>query len=101
MLRITDTDFLPAAFGVQTNRLVRKDREADHTFISDNFDAESADILIVAGRGIKKKEDLSMLEDLADLLNGQLAVTKQYIYKHDISLKIYVISESPILDYQK
>ena len=39
MLRITDTDFLPAAFGVQTNRLVRKDREADHTFISDNFDA--------------------------------------------------------------
>ena len=39
MLRITDTDFLPAAFGVQTNRFVRKDREADHTFISDNFDA--------------------------------------------------------------
>lgn len=40
---------------------------------------ESADILIVAGRGIKKKEDLSMLEDLADLLNGQLAVTRPLV----------------------
>lgn len=34
---------------------------------------ESADILIVAGRGIKKKEDL------ADLLNGQLAVTRPLV----------------------
>lgn len=40
---------------------------------------ESADVLIVAGRGIKKKEDLSMLEDLADLLNGQLAVTRPLV----------------------
>lgn len=40
---------------------------------------ESADVLIVAGRGVKKKEDLSMLEDLADLLNGQLAVTRPLV----------------------
>ena len=34
---------------------------------------ENADVLVVAGRGVKKPEDLKMLEKLADLLGGQLA----------------------------
>lgn len=37
---------------------------------------EAADVLIVAGRGIKKSEDLGMLQELADLLGGQLACTR-------------------------
>ncbi|WP_077610224.1 electron transfer flavoprotein subunit alpha [Clostridium sp. Marseille-P2415] len=37
---------------------------------------EAAEVLIVAGRGVKKAEDLGMLKELADLLGGQLACTR-------------------------
>ena len=37
---------------------------------------EDADVLVVAGRGVKKQEDISMLERLAELLGGQLACTR-------------------------
>jgi electron transfer flavoprotein alpha subunit len=37
---------------------------------------EASDVLVVAGRGIKKSEDLGMLQELADLLGGQLACTR-------------------------
>lgn len=37
---------------------------------------ESADVLVVAGRGIKQSKDLHMLKELADLLGGQLACTR-------------------------
>ena len=37
---------------------------------------ESASVLVVAGRGVKAKEDLAMLEELASLLGGELAATR-------------------------
>ncbi len=37
---------------------------------------EASEVLIVAGRGVKKEEDLNMLQELADLLGGQLACTR-------------------------
>lgn len=37
---------------------------------------ESADVLVVAGRGVKKEEDLKMLRRLAELLGGELACTR-------------------------
>ena len=37
---------------------------------------ENADVLVVAGRGVKKPEDLANLQKLADLLGGQLACTR-------------------------
>lgn len=37
---------------------------------------ESADVLVVAGRGIKKEEDLAMIRELAELLDGQVACTR-------------------------
>lgn len=37
---------------------------------------ESSDVLVVAGRGIKKEEDLQMIQELADLLGGQIACTR-------------------------
>ncbi len=37
---------------------------------------EHADVLIAAGRGIKKGEDMRLLEELADCLHGQLACTR-------------------------
>lgn len=40
---------------------------------------ESADVLVVAGRGIKKQEDLAMVEELADLLGGQMACTRPIV----------------------
>lgn len=40
---------------------------------------ESSDVLVVAGRGVKKEEDLQMLEELAELLGGQLACTRPMV----------------------
>lgn len=40
---------------------------------------EAADVLVVAGRGIKKKEDLGMLFELAELLGGQVACTRPLV----------------------
>ncbi len=37
---------------------------------------EAAEILVVAGRGIKKEEDLQLVSELAELLGGQLACTR-------------------------
>lgn len=40
---------------------------------------EEAEVLVVAGRGIKKQEDLDMLQELAGLLNGRLASTRAVV----------------------
>lgn len=48
---------------------------------------EEADIIVAAGRGIKKKEDLQMVERLADLLGGQLAGTRPMIESGMIEAK--------------
>lgn len=40
---------------------------------------EDAEIIVVAGRGIKKGEDLSMVEELAQLLGGMVAGTRSLI----------------------
>lgn len=40
---------------------------------------ENSDVLVVAGRGVKKKEDLEMLDRLAELLGGQLACTRPMV----------------------
>lgn len=37
---------------------------------------EASEVLVVAGRGIKKQEDLMMVQELADLLGGQIACTR-------------------------
>lgn len=40
---------------------------------------ESADVLVVAGRGVKKQEDLAMVQELADLLGGMFACTRPMV----------------------
>ncbi len=40
---------------------------------------EDAEIIVAAGRGIKKSEDLAMLQELADLLGGQLATSRALV----------------------
>ena len=40
---------------------------------------EDADVILVAGRGVKKQEDLVMIEDLANALGAHLATTRPLI----------------------
>jgi electron transfer flavoprotein alpha subunit len=40
---------------------------------------DGADVLVVAGRGVKKDGDLEMLKELAQLLGGQLACTRPLV----------------------
>ena len=53
---------------------------------------ENADVLVVAGRGVKKKEDLAQLKELADILGGEVACTRPLVEagwmdaKHQIGL---------------
>ena len=51
---------------------------------------EEEDVLVVAGRGVKKQEDLAMLQELADALGGQLATTRPLVEKgwNDVTKQI-------------
>ena len=40
---------------------------------------EDADVIIVAGRGVKSEKDMAMIEALADLLDGEIAVTRPLV----------------------
>ena len=40
---------------------------------------ENADVLIVAGRGVKKKDDLKLIRELAEVLNGDYACTRPLV----------------------
>lgn len=40
---------------------------------------EEAEVLVVAGRGVRKAEDLALLQELADLLGGKLASTRALV----------------------
>ena len=40
---------------------------------------EDAEVIVAAGRGVKKPEDLAMLQELAELLGGQLASSRALV----------------------
>ena len=40
---------------------------------------EEAEVLVVCGRGVKKPEDIAMLQELADLLGGRVASTRAVV----------------------
>ncbi len=46
-----------------------------------NKSIEEEDILVVAGRGIKRQEDLQILRDLADAFGGRLCTTRPLVEK--------------------
>ena len=68
---------------VDVLRVTKKEKETS---------IEMADVLVVAGRGVKKKEDIAMLEALADALGGEVACTRPlgengwFDAKHQIGL---------------
>ena len=47
-----------------------------YSFVDDESDA---DVIVVAGRGLRKPEDIAMLEELAGLLGGQLGSTRAMV----------------------
>lgn len=51
---------------------------------------EEEDILVVGGRGLKKQEDMKMLEELALVLGGQVATTRPLVEKgwNDVTRQI-------------
>ncbi len=59
-------------------------------FIEHTKSIEEENVLVVAGRGVKKEEDLGMLRELADVLGGQLTTTRPLVEKGwgDISTQI-------------
>jgi len=50
-----------------------------HVFNEENFDITEAKVVVAGGRGIKKKEDLNMLNELAEILDGKLGVSRALV----------------------
>lgn len=70
--KITNCELPETALSSKIDVLERKKKEVEQGI-------EDAEVLIVAGRGVKKKEDLELLEELAGLLNGRIASTRAVI----------------------
>ena len=51
---------------------------------------EEAEVLVVAGRGVKKQEDIAMLEELASLLGGKIASTRARVEAGGIDAKCQI-----------
>ncbi|MCD8365067.1 MAG: electron transfer flavoprotein subunit alpha, partial [Clostridiales bacterium] len=65
-----------------THRMLLSGIEVIRTQIMEHKKAiEEEDVLVVAGRGVKKEEDLEMLRELASALGGQLATTRPLVEK--------------------
>lgn len=65
-----------------TDKMLESDMEViSRKIIEKTKGIEEEEVLVVAGRGVKKQEDLQMLETLAELLGGQLATTRPLVEK--------------------
>ncbi len=56
-------------------------RVLDAAVVERTKSIEEEDVLVAAGRGVKKEEDLAMLRELAELLGGQLATSRPLVEK--------------------
>ncbi len=63
-------EFLRSGIRVENTRIMEKVKGL-----------EEEEVIVVAGRGVKKQEDLNMLEELAGLLGGRLATTRPLVEK--------------------
>ncbi len=64
---------------IQTDKLTSKINILNIKQKPKTLNIEDAEIIIAAGRGFKKKEDLAMANELAELLGGHLASTRPLI----------------------
>ncbi len=64
----------------------------------DKINISDADIVVTVGRGIKKKENLSIIYDLAETLNAAIGATREVVdrdwlsYSHQVGLSGHTIS---------
>lgn len=74
-----------------TEEMLQSDMEViSREIIQKTKGIEEEEVLVVAGRGVKKQEDLSMLRELAEVLGGQLATTRPLVEKgwNDVTKQI-------------
>ncbi|MBY0755373.1 FAD-binding protein [Clostridium sardiniense] len=69
-LTICDIDSSKLASNIEVKEVVAKEKE--HSI-------SEAEVLVVAGRAVKSEKDMEMIKELADLLGGELAVTRPLI----------------------
>lgn len=48
-------------------------------FSEEDFDITEAEVVVAGGRGIRRKEDLALLEELAELLGGKLGISRALV----------------------
>jgi electron transfer flavoprotein alpha subunit len=83
--RLTKCNICPSKLGSNIEVLEIRKKEAE-------ISIEEADVIVVAGRGIKKEEDMDMVHKLAKSIGGQVAGTRSLIEtgwldpKHQIGL---------------
>lgn len=71
--------------GEIVERCIAKEKLSSHVEVLDivkkpaEESIENADVLVVAGRGVKSQQDLAMLQELAGLLHGQVACTRPLV----------------------
>jgi electron transfer flavoprotein alpha subunit len=58
--------------GIEVMRIQKKEKKPSIT---------ESEVLVVAGQGVKSKEDLALIQKLADLLGGQMASTRPMVEK--------------------
>lgn len=69
-ITLMDIDSSKLASDIKVLKVTNKEQDIDLT---------EADVIVVAGRGVKSEKDLDMIKELADLLGGQLATTRPLI----------------------
>ena len=69
-LTICDIDDSKLASNIEVKEVIPKEKE--HSI-------SEADVLVVAGRAVKSEKDMEMIQELADLLGGEVAVTRPLI----------------------
>jgi electron transfer flavoprotein alpha subunit len=80
------------AFRVPAQDLVSRTQVLSITKKPKEKSIENAEVLVVAGRGLRKKEDLALVEQLAGALGGEIACTRPLVEggwldaKHQIGL---------------
>ncbi|NLC34794.1 MAG: electron transfer flavoprotein subunit alpha [Erysipelothrix sp.] len=96
--KVMDAALKQSRFGTLTHKTLDPIRRASKIKINEIFekaselDISSAEVLVVAGNGIKDEAGFALCEDLAKALNGTLAVTRPvvergyYSYLHQIGL---------------
>ena len=69
-LTICDIDDSKLASNIEVKEVIPKEKE--HSI-------SEADVLVVAGRAVKSEKDMEMIKELADLLGGEVAVTRPLV----------------------